>query len=92
MRKRRNYKKVLLAVISAVLCLITAFGLTACGKKDGSDGDGGTKVSDKEWQKRLSWEDCESYTYETWNNIPLNLNRIRPFRLLTTLTSSIRSI
>lgn len=64
MRKRRNYKKVLLAVISAVLCLITAFGLTACGKKDGSDGDGGTKVSDKEWQKRLSWEDCESYTYE----------------------------
>lgn len=69
MRKRRNYKKVLIAVISAVLCLITAFGLTACGKKDGSDGDGGTKVSDKEWQKRLSWEDCESYTYETWNNI-----------------------
>ena len=69
MSKRRNYKKVLLAVISAVLCLITAFGLTACGKKDGSDGDGGTKVSDKEWQKRLSWEDCESYTYEMWNNI-----------------------
>lgn len=69
MHKRRNYKKVLLAVISAVLCLITAFGLTACGKKDGSDGDGGTKVSDKEWQKRLSWEDCESYTYEMWDNI-----------------------